>query len=94
MKILSIFGKAILVLSLMGMTNSCKTNCWVLTQTDPLVYTDTIHWEDLHYHYTTDYGTPHCIWIEQYDFVYRDTAWAHFYSWQKTRPCNCDIEVR
>ena len=69
---------------------ACRTTeCWVETQSDPIVYHDTLTLESIHYHYKDLTGAPHCAWIDEYKLPYTDTIHATFYSWQQTRPCNC-----
>ena len=67
----------------------CKTNCWVMTQSDPIVYNDTLVLNSIHYHYRDMEMVPHCVWIDEERIPFTDTIHAKFYSWQKTRPCNC-----
>ena len=70
--------------------SSCKTTeCWVETQSDPIIIRDTMTLHAIHYHYRDMEGVPHCAWIDEFQLPYTDTLHATFYSWQKTRPCNC-----
>jgi hypothetical protein len=85
-KIFTILFSTALLIAL----SACKTTeCWVETQSDPIIIEDTLTVHEIHYHYKDLTGAPHCAWVPGWELPYTDTLHAHFYSWQKTKPCNC-----
>ena len=69
---------------------ACRTTeCWVETQSDPIVYHDTLTLESIHYHYEDLTGAPHCAWIDEHKIPYTDTVKAVLLDWKRTRQCNC-----
>lgn len=82
---------ALITIVTVTLISGCRTvECWVVTQRDPLVIEDTLTLESIHYHYKDLEGSPRCAWVDAIQVPVRDTMWATFYSWQKTRPCKCD----